>query len=83
MQYSPYTSSEPKQKEVTIKLYLPDHQHDLDLYMKGAKVYAALFEIDQMCRTQLKHGDGDEKLDDFAQKIRDEINQVHFTDWYE
>ena len=74
---------ETKQIEVTIKFYLPDHEHEVHQYLNSSKAYSVLFDVDQMCRTQLKHGDGDEKVDAFAQRIRDEVNAVLFRDWYE
>lgn len=63
-------TDEPR-TEITFKYF---DEQDAYLALSASCMYSALYEIDQLCRSQLKHGDGDENLDRFAQEIRDLVH---------
>ena len=51
---------------------LPDEQGDFTAAINGRKAFLALWEIDQRCRSLLKHGEpGDE-----ARRLAEEIRQL-------
>ena len=67
--------------EVTFKYYLPENNEELWIHVNAAAMYGVLWEIHNLCRTQIKHGD-DEKVSNFAEKIQEEVwkvdlNRVH------
>ncbi len=57
---------------VTFEWTLPRDHHDFWMATHGADMYSALWDIDQKCRTAVKHGD-DDAVADFADQIRDLI----------
>jgi hypothetical protein len=42
---------------VTIRYRLPDEQSEYDAARLGREALAALWDIDQWCRSRIKHGD--------------------------
>lgn len=48
-------SSEDKQIEVTIKLWLPEHKEDFNTMMKAQDYYSALWDIYHECRKVWKY----------------------------
>ena len=57
----------------TLRYKLPEEQGDFDAAVAGGKALAALHEIDQACRSLLKHGEPSEGAAELAQQIRDMI----------
>jgi len=56
----------------TLTFNLPDEQGDFAAAINGRKAFLALWEIDQRCRSLLKHGEpGDE-----ARRLAEEIRQL-------
>jgi hypothetical protein len=54
----------------TLTFTLPDEQGDFDAARLGRDALLALWEIDQHCRSLLKHGDPSEDAAALAQAIR-------------
>ncbi len=55
---------------VTIRFTLPDEQGDFDAARLGRKALSALWEIDQHCRSLLKHGEPTPEQRELAEDIR-------------
>jgi len=64
---------------VTYTYKIPDNNWDLWLVQNAKKMYEALEDISAVCRTASKHGD-DDKVSEFAEKVRDLVFQVPFDD---
>jgi hypothetical protein len=58
---------------VTIRYTLPDEQAEFDAARQGAEAKRVLWEIDQHCRTLLKHGGPTDAEAALAERIRDMI----------
>jgi len=56
--------------KATLSFNLPDDQGDFDAARLGSKALAALWDIDQRCRSLLKHGDPSEQTARLAEEIR-------------
>jgi hypothetical protein len=56
-----------------LRFTLPDEQADFDAALAGRKALVALWEIDQRCRSLLKHGEPTPDEARLAQEIRDMI----------
>lgn len=70
-------TAEYKSSEVTFKYYLPENQDELWMHVHTYDMYSILYDIHQVCRTLLKHGNKDIKdLEQFAEKIR---NMIHMN----
>jgi hypothetical protein len=54
----------------TLRFTLPDEQGDYDAARLGSKALLALWEIDQKCRSLLKHGDPTPEARKLAEEIR-------------
>ena len=54
----------------TLRYRLPDEQGEFDAARLGSKALIALWEIDQRCRSLLKHGDPTPEQARLAQDIR-------------
>ena len=54
----------------TLRFNLPDEQGDYDAARLGGKALLALWEIDQKCRSLLKHGDPTPEARKLAEEIR-------------
>ena len=57
----------------TLTYNLPDEQGEFDAALAGGKALAALHEIDQACRSLLKHGEPTKQQAELAQRIREMI----------
>jgi glutamate-1-semialdehyde aminotransferase len=57
----------------TLTFQLPDEQGDFDAAIAGRKALSALWDIDQACRSLLKHGEPTEAESALAERIREMI----------
>ena len=57
----------------TLRFTLPDEQADFDAARLGRQMAATIWEIDQRCRSLLKHGDPSEETARLAEEIREII----------
>ena len=55
---------------VTIRFTLPDEQGDYDAARLGRRALLALWDIDQHCRSLLKHGEPPQEVRELAEEIR-------------
>jgi hypothetical protein len=55
---------------VTMRFTLPEEQGDFDAARLGSKALLTLWEIDQHCRSLLKHGEPTPEQAALAQEIR-------------
>lgn len=58
----------------TLRFQLPDEQNDYDAARLGSKALLALWEIDQRCRSLLKHGEPTPEEARLATQIRSMID---------
>ena len=58
----------------TLRFTLPDEQGDFDAARLGGKALLTLWEIDQRCRSLLKHGDPTPEERKLAEEIRGMID---------
>lgn len=58
---------------VTIRYSLPDEQADYDAARLGRDACACLWEIDQRCRSLIKHGNPSEETQRLAEELRQMI----------
>jgi hypothetical protein len=56
--------------QATLTFSLPDEQADYDAARLGRDALAALWEIDQHCRSVVKHGDPSEETASLAEAVR-------------
>jgi hypothetical protein len=54
----------------TFRFRLPEEQGDFDAARLGQAALSALWEIDQHCRSLLKHGDSGDETRRLAEEIR-------------
>ena len=54
----------------TLRFRLPEEQGDYDAARLGRQMAATLWEIDQRCRSLLKHGEPSEETAELAEEIR-------------
>jgi hypothetical protein len=54
----------------TLRFNLPDEQGEFDAARLGGKALLTLWEIDQKCRSLLKHGDPTPEARKLAEEIR-------------
>ena len=54
----------------TLTFELPDEQHDFDAAIQGRDALVVLWDIDQRCRSLIKHGDPCEETRRLAEEIR-------------
>lgn len=59
---------------VTIRFTLPDEQGDYDAARLGRRALLALWDIDQHCRSLLKHGEPTAEQRRLADEIRNMID---------
>jgi hypothetical protein len=57
----------------TLTYQLPDEQGEFDAALAGSKAISALWDIDQACRSLLKHGEPTEGQAELAERIREMI----------
>jgi hypothetical protein len=55
---------------VTIRYTLPDEQSEYDAARLGSEALATLWEIDQTCRSRVKHGSPTQPERELAEEIR-------------
>jgi hypothetical protein len=60
--------------KATLSFNLPDEQGEFDAARLGHKALTALWDIDQRCRSLLKHGDPSEETARLAEEIRGMID---------
>ena len=60
----------------TLSFTLPDEQADYDAARLGRKMVATIWEIDQRCRSLLKHGEPSEETRALAEEIRLILREV-------
>jgi hypothetical protein len=58
---------------VTIRYRLPEEQADYDAARLGRAMAATLWEIDQRCRSLVKHGDPSSETRELAEELREMI----------
>ena len=74
---------EEKQIEITIKLWLPEHQSDFDLMMEGHNAFSALWNIHNLCRQVWKHEENpSEDRVKLAEEIADMIGETRLFEIY-
>ena len=56
-----------------LEFSLPTEGNEFMLAQKGGTFYSALWEIDQHCRSIIKHGHSYESVEDLAEYIRNQI----------
>ena len=56
--------------KLTLTYQLPDEQSDFDAARLGRQALTTLWEIDQRCRSLLKHGEPTEPEERLAEQIR-------------
>lgn len=57
----------------TLKFILPDEEHEFRTAQQGQAAKSALWEIDQHCRSLLKHGEPTDEEARLAEEIRSMI----------
>jgi hypothetical protein len=60
--------------KATLTFTLPDEQPEYDAARLGRSALATLWDIDQHCRSLLKHGDPSEETASLAEAIRGMID---------
>jgi hypothetical protein len=61
--------SEDPRTTVTAEWSLPRDRDDFWMAMNGSRMHSVLWEVDQTCRTEYKHGNNPQ-VAEFAEKIR-------------
>jgi len=59
--------------KATLEFNLPDEQGDFDAAINGRAALSVLWDIDQRCRSLLKHGNPTEEQAKLAEEIREMI----------
>jgi len=59
--------------KVTIEFEIPEEQGELDAALKGREALTVLWDIDQLLRGLLKHGEPTEGQESLANEIREMI----------
>jgi hypothetical protein len=60
---------------VILRYRLPDEQHELNAAMQGREAKAALWAVDQHCRSMLKHGEPSEETRQQLEQIREMLRE--------
>ena len=60
--------------KATLSFNLPDEQGEFDAARLGHKALTTLWDIDQRCRSLLKHGDPSDETARLAEEIRGMID---------
>jgi hypothetical protein len=60
---------------VILRYRLPDEQPELTAAMQGADAKATIWEVDQHCRSILKHGDPSEETRRHLETIREMLRE--------
>jgi hypothetical protein len=59
--------------KIVIEFDLPDEQPDFDAAIHGREALLVIWDIDQRCRSLLKHGEPTEEQAKLAEEIREMI----------
>ena len=59
--------------KATLQFNLPDEQSDFNAAIHGREALSILWDIDQRCRSLLKHGEPTEEQAKLAEEIREMI----------
>jgi hypothetical protein len=62
--------SSSKMPKATLTFSLPEEQSEFDTAIQGGRARSALWDIDQMCRSLLKHGEPTPAERALAERIR-------------
>lgn len=65
--------------KIVIEFDLPEEQSDFDAAIHGREALTVLWEVDQRCRSLLKHGEPTEEQAKLAEEIREMI-PFHLTE---
>ena len=60
---------------VTIRYRLPEEQAEYDAARQGQAARSVLWDIDQHCRSLLKHGEPTKESGELAERIREMIRE--------
>lgn len=60
---------------VTIRYTLPEEQAEFDAARQGQAARSVLWDIDQHCRSLLKHGEPTKESGELAERIREMIRE--------
>jgi len=60
---------------VTLRYRLPEEQSEYDAARQGSEAKLLLWEIDQHCRSLLKHGEPSGETRELAERIRELIRE--------
>ena len=60
---------------VTLRYRLPEEQSEYDAARQGSEAKLLLWEIDQHCRSLLKHGEPSGETRELAERIREIIRE--------
>lgn len=60
---------------VTVRYTLPGDQHEYETARLGPSAVSVLWDIDQLCRSVVKHGLAGSETTEFAAKLRDMIRE--------
>ena len=66
--------------EAKLEFSLPEDEFNLLLAIHSHDLYSLVYDIDQMARAELKHGDISDELDNKLQEIRDMIWNTVFSE---
>lgn len=59
--------------KATLTFTLPDENHEFQAAIRGRDALSALWDIDQHCRSLLKHGDPGDEAATLAEQIREMV----------
>lgn len=62
--------------KATLTFTLPDENHEFQAAIRGREALAALWEIDQHCRSLLKHGEPGDEAASLAEHIRQIVGDL-------
>jgi len=65
-----HLAAEELMPTITVRYRLPEEQGDYEAARLGRQAISALWEIDQHCRSLIKHGEPSEETRELAEEIR-------------
>jgi hypothetical protein len=68
--YLLHLAAEELMPTITVRYRLPEEQGDYEAARLGRQAISALWEIDQHCRSLIKHGEPSEETRELAEEIR-------------
>lgn len=63
----------------TLRFRLPEEQAEFDDALQGREAKRVIWEIDQHCRSLLKHGEPTKEQAELAEQIRQMLRDSHYT----